>query len=175
MKSQSRKQPFVHEMLESPWLRKQVETHLVFGPISRSLPFGWILLFIFALYFLTSFSRHLSAPRIAEGISMLFLVLFVAVLFFKMPKYHQAALGWCIIKAVLALVSFIFLIVGGLIGFLRGQPDAIHLTLLSLIWFPSLEFIPKLVENQKFITIGRIALSIPIAYLGYLTGNWFWR
>jgi hypothetical protein len=164
---------YMFEMLESPWLRRQVETHLIFGPLSRSLSFGWILLFIFGIYFLTTFLGHLSAVDIAEGITRLFFVL-IALFFLKMPRYHQAALGWCIIKSVLALVSFIMLIVGGLIGFLRGQPDAMHLTLLSLIWFPSLEFIPKLVENQKFITIGRIPLSIPIAYFGYLTGNWFW-
>jgi hypothetical protein len=174
MKSQFSKKPFVYEMLESPWLRKQVETHLIFGPLSKSLSFGWIFLFIIVVYFLTNFSGRLSAPKIAEGISTLFVVVFAAVLFFKMPRYHQAALGWCIIKFVLALVSFILLIIGGLIGFLRGQPDAVHLTLLSLIWFPSLEFIPKLAENQKFITAGRIALTIPIAYLGYLSGDWFW-
>jgi len=164
---------YMIEMLESPWLRRQVETHLIFGPLSRSLSFGWILLFIFGTYFLTTFLGHLSAVDIAEGITRLFFVL-IALFFLKMPRYHQAALGWCIIKSVLALVSFIMLIVGGLIGFLRGQPDATHLTLLSLIWFPSLEFIPKLVENQKFITMARIVLSIPIAYFGYLTGNWFW-
>lgn len=162
-------------MLESPWLRKQVETHFIFGPLSKSLSFGWILLFIFVMYFLTNFSGRLSAAKIAEGISMLFLVVWLALFFFKMPRYHQAALGWCIIKTVLALVSFILLIVGGLIGFLRGQPDAIHLTLLSVIWFPSLEFLPKLIEEQKYITMGRIAFSVPIAYFGYLTDNWFWR
>ena len=162
------------EILESPWLHQQVGTHLIFGPLSRSLSFGWILLFIFSIYFLTTFLGQLSAVNMAEGITRLFFVL-IAFFFLKMSKYHQAALGWCIIKPVLALVSFIMFIVGGLIGFLRGQPDAVHLTLLSLIWFPSLEFVPRLVENQKFITIGRIALSIPIAYFGYLTGNWFWH
>ena len=170
----SKPNTYLLEILESPWLRQQVETHLVFGPLSRFLSFAWILPFIFVIYFLTAFPGQLSAANIAESVTILFLVVLAAIFFSKLPKYHQAALGWCVIKTVLALLSFILLIVGGLIGFLRGQPDAMHLTLLSLIWFPSLEFIPKLIKNQKFITIGRIALSIPIAYFGYLTGNWFW-
>ena len=164
---------YTFEILESPWVRQQVGTHLIFGPLSRSLSFGWIWLLISGIYFLTSFLGQLSAVTVTEAITRLFFVL-LAFFFLKMPRYHQAALGWCTVKAVLALGSFIMFICGGLVGFLSGQPDAVHLTLLSLIWFPSLEFIPRLVENQKLITVGRIALSIPIAYFGYLTGNWFW-
>jgi hypothetical protein len=158
-------------MFETPWLRRQVQSHLVFGPLSKYLAVGWVMLFIAAALFIKSLLAPLSAIRITENIDKLFFIL-VAVLLLRMPKYHQAALGWCVIKITLGLLAFLMLLVGGLIGFFRGQPDAIHLTLLALVWFPSLEFIPKLTDNQKFITIGRILLTLPIAYLGYQTGNW---
>ncbi len=68
-------------MLESPWLRQQVGTHLIFGPLSRSLSFGWILLFVFVIYFLTTFSAQLSAAQIAEGVTILFLLVLAAIFF----------------------------------------------------------------------------------------------
>jgi hypothetical protein len=89
-----------------------------------------------------------------------------------MSNYRQAAIGWCLIKILGGIVAFIMLIAGGLVGFFRNQPDAIHLSLLAIIWLPFLEFIPKLTEKQKYITTARIILTLPVAYLGYQTGNW---
>jgi hypothetical protein len=89
-----------------------------------------------------------------------------------MPKYRQAAIGWFATKTTLAITSFIALIVGGLAGFARGQSDAIHVTVLALVWLPSIEFIPSLVEHQRFITIGRALLSVPLLLLGSRAGGW---
>lgn len=100
------------------------------------------------------------------------LLLFFLRFILRMPRYRQAALGWCIVKVTVAMASFLILLAGGVVGFFRGQPDAIHLTLLALIWFPSVEFMPSLVDGQRFITIGRIVVSIPIVVLGSRAGNW---
>ncbi len=158
-------------MLESPWLRRHVETHLIFGPLSRSFPFGWILITLFSINVILRFLSNSSAEKIGGGIEGLFFV-FVSLVFLKMSTYRQAALGLCVIKIVGGLVSFILLIAGGLVGLFRNQPDAIYLTLLALIWFPSLEFIPNLTEKQKYITMARIIATLPVAYLGYQTGYW---
>jgi hypothetical protein len=89
-----------------------------------------------------------------------------------MSRYRQAALGWWVTKASIAIVAFLFFLVGGLVGFFRGQPEAIHFTLLALIWFPGLEFIPSLVQHQRFITAARIILSVPSVVLTLQYGTW---
>lgn len=161
-------------LLEAAWLRHQVQTHLVFGPLSRRLSFGWVWLAVALLYGLSIFSAR-SWPVAVERAFVTALLVFLCRFYVqRMPRYRQAALGWWITKAVLALVSFLTLLIGGLVGFFRGQPDAAHLTLLALIWFPSLEFVPSLINHQRFITIGRILLSVPIAYLGAQAGRWTW-
>ncbi len=158
-------------MLDSLWLRRHVESHLIFGPISQVFPFGWFFIAVFALNFLFSMLSNSNAEKIIGVVQGLFFV-FVSPILLKMSNYRQDAVGWCVIKIVGGLVSFIVLIAGGFVGFFRNQPDAIHLTLLAIIWFPSVEFIPKLIQKQKYISMGRIILTIPVAYLGYQTGNW---
>lgn len=36
---------------------------------------------------------------------------------------------------------------------------------LGLIWFPSIEFISVLTKKQKWITIGRLVLSVPLVLM----------
>jgi len=37
-------------MLDAPWLKKQIETHLVFGFCSRQVPFALLFIFACVLY-----------------------------------------------------------------------------------------------------------------------------
>jgi hypothetical protein len=159
-------------MFEGPWLRRQVQSHLIFGPLSQHVAFGWIMLFVCTAVLVKSLWGAFSLINLAQSINILFFV-GISLFLLRLPKYHQAAIGWCAIKITLGILSFCMLLAGGLIGFFRGQPDAIHLTLLALIWFPGPEFIPKFIDRQKYITISRIFLTIPVAYFGYQTGNWY--
>jgi hypothetical protein len=159
-------------MLEVPWLKKQIETHIFFGFCARSLPLAllWLVICVLAVLYVL-FSGELGLRAIAENIQYLFFIV-VGVLLLKLSKYHQAAIGWWAVKASSFFLCLAFLVVGGLVGFFRGNPDAIHMTLLGLVWFPGPEFISKITEQQKYLTIGRIIITIPIAILGYQTGNW---
>jgi hypothetical protein len=150
-------------MLETPWLKKHVETHLLFGFFARSFPFALIYLLICGIAFFVG--------NMFGCFDFLFSII-VGFFLLRLPKYHQAAIGWGVIKVTSFFVCFIMLTVGGLVGFFRGNPDAIHLTLLGLVWFPGPEFISTITEKQKYLTIGRILITIPIAILGYQTGNW---
>lgn len=161
-------------MLDTPWLRRQVEAHLIFGPLTKSFSFGWLLIIAFAINFFALFGTKLSLYHIIEGMQRLFFIL-LSVMLLKLGRYHQAALGWCVTKFTIGVFAFLMLIAGGLVGFFRHQSDAIHFTLLALIWFPGLEFLPKFTSKQRFITIARLILTIPVAYWGYKTGNWYWK
>jgi hypothetical protein len=79
------------------------------------------------------------------------------------------------VKIALGLFSFVSFFVGGFIGFVRGQPDAIHHTLLALIWVPGVEFAPRLVPYQRFISIGRLLVTLPVVVLGGRAGGWAWQ
>jgi hypothetical protein len=43
-----------------------------------------------------------------------------------------------------------------------------------LIWIPGLEFVPKITPQQRYLTLARIALSLPCIYFGVESGNWHW-
>lgn len=160
------------QMLETEWIRKHVENHLVLGFCVEKFPFGILFIIIIVAPLLVSVS--LQGQFIEQLWSNLDKLFFLLVGFYLLafPRYHQAAIGWSIVKFTGFTLCFIMLIAGGLVGFFRNQPDAIHLTLLAILWFPGIEFIPRYTTKQKYITIGRLILTLPIAYLGYRTGNW---
>jgi hypothetical protein len=161
------------EMLDGPWLRRQVETHLIFGPFSRHFGFCWIVVFLCAANLIRSTLMPLNGVRVAEIVDQAF-ILAILLLLLKMSVYRQAAVAWCVFKFTLAICCFAALIAGGLVGFFRQSPDAVHMTALSLLWFPVWEFLPRLKEKQKFITAFRILITPVIAYFGYQTGMWHW-
>jgi hypothetical protein len=174
-------------IFEAPWLKRQVETHLVFGFCARRFPFAIFFLIVYAGSFLykvihfggigpwmnqVGYYFHRAPIDGFLSIYTNIIMIVISLLLLKLPKYHQAAIGWWITNAFLALICFIMLVVGGLVGFFRGAPDAVYVTMISVVWFPSIEFIKKLTDKQKFITLGRLLISLPILLLWYRTGTW---
>jgi hypothetical protein len=43
------------------------------------------------------------------------------------------------------------------------------------VWFPGPEFAPNIGKRQRFLTLARIAVSVPLIYLGSQAGSWTWR
>jgi hypothetical protein len=145
-------------MLEAPWLKKQVETHLFFGYCARRFPFAMVPLLAYASAFLykiihfgglgawinqVGYYFHKSPFDGLLSVYTNVVMIIISVLFLKLPKYHQAAIGWWIMNASLAIICFVMLVTGGLVGFFRGSPDAVYVAMFSLVWFPSIEFIKK--------------------------------
>lgn len=164
--------------LESPWLHRQVEGHLVFGFFARRLALGRALGVLLVLGLVTGFAEAALAGSwlvlLGRAVSGALLLLLFWPLS-RMSRYRQAAIGWWSVKIAIGLCSFVMFFVGGVIGFVRGQPDAIHLTLLALIWAPSVEFIPSLVAYQRVISVGRMLVSVPVVILGSRAGAWTWH
>lgn len=158
--------------VETPWLKNHIEGHLIFGPLSKWFPFGWILSAVFTVNFIwaMAIAERSIFLNLLSNLDKLFFII-VTIYLLKTSKYHQAAIGWCVTKTIGGLLAFMMLLVGGIIGKLRGQPDAAYVALLALIWIPGLEFIPRFVEKQKVITLTRIVLSLPIIYLLYQIQN----
>ena len=162
--------------IEYDFTISQVESHLIFGPISRHIPF-WYLLFAFYIAFLVDVlfshsSIFAGTPvELFEKINSIFVVTlglwFIIYKFRKQTLRQQAILGWVITKITLGVVAFIFMVMGP-INMLRGDKEGAYILLLGIIWFPALEFIPPIVSYQKFITLIRIFLSIPCIYFIYL-------
>ena len=160
-------------MLEAPWLKKQIETHLVFGLCSRKVPLGLLFIAICVMYiFHDVFTSKESFVKQLWNDSEYLVFIIGGIYMLKIPKYHQAALGWWTTKGSLVLICMAGIVNYGLVGFFRGSPDAMHVTLMAVIWFPSLEFIPSLTEKQKYLTIARIVVSIPLLILWHRTGTW---
>ena len=158
-------------MLDGPWLRRQVEGHLIFGPFSRHFGFGWIIIAAFTLNVVTSLRASLNATEIVQILEKVFF-LAASLIFLKVSVYRQAALCWCFTKFMLAVICFIMLLAGGLVGFFQHKPDAIHAVLISLIWFPSIELIPSLQQKQKINTLTRLFVTPMVLYFWHQTGTW---
>lgn len=158
-------------MLDGPWLRRQVEEHLVFGPFSRHFGFGWIINAAFALNVISSLQAALTTTEIIQLLEKIFL-LAMSLMFLKVSRYRQAAIGWWLTNIMLVFLSFSMLLAGGLVGFFQQKPDAIHAVLISFIWFPSIEFIPSLQRKQKMITLARLLVTPIVLYFWHQTGTW---
>jgi hypothetical protein len=135
------------------------------------LPFAWVVAFGTASAVVLALSRGHTLQAIELALCIPLCLFFLR----RMSKYRQAALGWWISKATAAFWSFLLLIVGGLVGFFRGQPDAIYFTALALVWFPGPEFASHIGKRQRFLTLARIVVSVPLIYFVSQTGNWTWR
>ena len=171
----SRKGINASQFLDFPWLRRQIETHLVFGPVSRYVPLGWLILAISLASLLRGFFAvdKSFATYISSLIDKLIFII-VPIIMSKMTRYNQAALGWIAVKFTLTLCSFLMIIVAFPVSYNRNQTDAIPNLLLGFIWFPWIEFIPKITLHQKHVTLGRVVLSIPAIYFGVKSGYWHW-
>ena len=159
--------------LETAFTIRQVESHLVFGPISRHVPCAYIAL-VGAIISLVVGFFAVNQP-IGQYIGAIFdklVFLVVPLLMLRMTYRQQAILGWIAVKFALGIAAFMFATIGAGVSFQRGQADAWPNLFLGLIWIPGVEFIPKVTPHQRYVTLARIALSIPCIYFGVQSGNW---
>lgn len=163
----------VLEMLESTWLRNQVENHLILGPLSKGgiALWGVVLGVAIVIELLLKGLPNLSGANFSQLFNIFYTAIIIYILY-KMPSYHRAATLWLVTKFTLFIITLAMLIAGGLVGFFSGKPDAIHITILALIWIPGIEFFEKFSQKQKLITVIKILVSIPIVFLWYKTGTW---
>ncbi len=157
--------------LETPWTIRHTEGHLILGPISKKLPFAWIIFFITLISVIDQINNQ-SRDLIFYCLAVIGLL---SPYFLRKTTYRQQAiLGWILTKVTIGLLAFIMVLIGP-IKLLQGEQDALPLLFLGLIWFPTIEFIPTITKWQKQITAGRLLLSIPCVYFGVMSGNWYWR
>lgn len=152
-------QDFITQM-DNPWLRNQVETHLFFGNYKRK----YIYLLLVAIYIIIFF--ELFAPNHAiysldtfTGKGFVFVIAVLISIFYQ--KYEIAAFFLSVIKVCL-LFCFFIVFLCRIINTLRGEPYAYLLSVMGFVWLPSLEFINKVTPYQKYITLFRVAVTLPI-------------
>jgi hypothetical protein len=161
---------------DNPRIRRLVENHLVFGPISKYFDVGWMLIplgmvgLVCALLFPPKFilakimSWYLPVMSVVAGIFVLH----------KPNRYEHAFYGWIGTKGGMGICALMFIVVGAPVSALRGKSDALPNLLLGLIWLPWLEFLPTLERKQKLITICRLIASVPVVYMGCQSRHWHW-
>ena len=163
--------------LETPGLVRQVETHLIFGPLSRHFPLGYIALACTAIFLAVALvTPHQSrADFVMITAQVLMFSVFVVFLVLRMTLRQQAILGFIAVKLTQGIMAFMMITIGSAVSFQRHQPDAWPNLFLGLVWLPSIEFLPRVTPHQKYVTVARILLSIPFVYLGVRSGYWHWN
>jgi hypothetical protein len=161
--------------LETPLTIRQVESHLMFGPLSRHFPCAFLALAGGILSLIAGFyATH--SPLVQYLGSIIDKLVFFAVpwLMFRMTYRQQAIVGWLAVKLAFGVTAIILAASGAAASFRGGQADAWPKLLLGLIWIPGIEFIPKIAPHQRYVTLARMALSIPCIYFGINGGGWHW-
>ena len=161
-------------LIETPFTIRKVETHLIFGPIAKRVPFKYLVLCGGILYFIIGLcATHKPVGRYIVGCLDKLLPLLILPLLFRITKRQQAIIGWMGVKSGLGLGAVILATAAG-ISFQRHYADAWANLFLGLIWIPGIEFIPRITPHQRYVTLARLALSIPCIYCGVSSGNWRW-
>jgi len=153
---------------ETPFTIHHVESHLIFGPLSRHFPVAYLALLFGVLKLANDFFNTAPiAQRVGGAIEDFFLwVGLLPLILSRMTRGQQAIIAWGVTKFTLGFIAFLMMTVGAGISYQHGQPrDAIVFFLLGLIWLPSLEFIPRLTPHQKYITLARLVLSVPLVIM----------
>jgi hypothetical protein len=161
---------------ETPFTVRHVESHLVFGPLSRHFPVAYLVAVGGILKGINDFTnRHAPLGQRVGGAleDLLVWAGVIPLLLLRLTRRQQAILLWGTTKFALGFAAFIMMTVGTGTNYQSGHPrDALVFFFLGLIWLPSLEFIPRLTPHQKYITLARLALSIPLVIIGIRGGNW---
>jgi hypothetical protein len=160
---------------EFPRLRQQVETHLVFGFFSKYLGLGWLIIIAGALILLSGFLNIKAGGfKLVDSLQTGIILLFCGIYSVKkMTRYHQAMGGWISVKIAMSIAAFLCMTVGSVVSLANKQSDALANFFLGLIWLPGIEFIPRIAPFQKWVTVSRLLLSIPVIYMGIQNG-WKW-
>ncbi len=141
---------------ETFWTIQQTETHLVFGPLSRHFPFGYIMAattVAVAAWMLHTRSRDLLQlvwPAVAAAFVL------------RLTRRQQAIFGWIVTKALFGLLAVIAVIIVFPMTLSQHQADAWSILTLGLIWFPLLGAFPKITPYQKYFTLVRLTVSVPV-------------
>ena len=164
------------EKLETPLTIRHVETHLFFGPLSRHLSLGFLVLAGGLIHLIWTLLSPPEVPRgqyIGDTIGILLSeILFIPFFLLQITRRQQAIIGWGVMNLTFGFAFFIMTAVGGFGGLAQGHHDALPLLFLGLLWIPSVEFIPKVTPHQKYVTVARLLLSIPCIYVGMKSGEW---
>lgn len=139
---------------DTPWTSYQTETHLVFGPLSRHLPFAYVMAVAVGLLLLDAIINK--STELLPCIALVYPVNFL----FRLPLRRQAIVGWIFTKCFFGLVSAVFVLVIAPMRFSEHGRDAWLLLCLGLIWLPHLEFIRVITPYQRFLTAARVAATV---------------
>jgi hypothetical protein len=177
MPKTSREREHPAAKLETPFTIQQVETHLIFGPFSRHLPFGYVILAggIISLVWTLFYRRVPLGQQIGEIIGIVIVIVWLPLVFLRMTRRQQAIAGWAGVKFGLGFAAFMMMAIGGFGGFAQGHRDALPDLFLGLIWIPGVEFIPEIAPHQKYVTVARLLFSLPCVYFGVNSGEWHWN
>jgi len=143
-----------------PYIRRHVEGHLVFGPLSRGDPVRPVVASIIVAGFVAGYGfwegeGFLVYAREAWGP---FAGMLAATAFLKGGSYERAAPFWLGFKASMGCLALFFAGLMAPILFLQGKDDAWAALFLGLVWLPGVEFIPWVLPRQKYVTAARILL-----------------
>jgi hypothetical protein len=141
---------------ETPWTIRQTESHLVFGPLSRHLPFAYVYAILAGG--LTIYSAATGSRNVVRDVYA-----FVPLAFLlPLNRRQQAIFGWIVTKWLFSTIAVMFAIMGIPLAASKHQPEGWPLFILGLIWFPLLSAFPSLTEKQKYVTLARALFSIPV-------------
>lgn len=157
---------FFSDAFHSPWLEKQVESHLFLGNYRHRIIYvGLIYFFILVWGLLGYFFLNYPFTNIFEGPGNSGYLVIIFLVPLTKYNYARSVYCWVIVKCFFVAITFLFTLLGFIGSVFMGSKIGLYQLILGLIWFPSLELLPNLTEKQRFITLFRLIFSIPMIHL----------
>ncbi|MEP6955287.1 MAG: hypothetical protein ABI883_00555 [Chthoniobacterales bacterium] len=141
---------------ETRWTIRQTESHLVFGPLSRHLPFAYVYGALAGSVLIYLAATH------SKDLLHTFLALIPIPFLLRLTRRQQAIFGWVVTKWFFSTLAVMFAIMGIPLAASLHQPEGWPLFILGLLWFPVLSAFPSFTERQSYLTLARALLSIPV-------------
>ncbi len=148
----------LHALLEAPWLARQVETHLVFSLLERwAYRSTWYALALITLIPLSTSGYQEEEWWVWVTLAVLFL------LASALETRHAVAILFLVTKLLLAFGCGLAF-VGSFFGVLAGDVTAAWVMALAVTWAPVPEFLPRVTPHQRWLTLGRLAVTPFLAF-----------
>lgn len=154
------------QMLDTPWMRKHVENHIIVGLIAKQQPVWWpIALFITFLAINSLLHFEEDRSYVCYIINLPTIVVAVYLIVFSIySNFYFAAILWFSGKGAFGIVSLAFFFMC-LIHLLSGDVFGWIGIPLLLLFFPCLEFLPNMVKYQKVLSILRLLFFLIIVVI----------
>jgi hypothetical protein len=149
--------------LETPFRVRQVEAHLIFGFCARHLPIILIAASVLTVAYVGLLIwAGINGEHLGTGAGTAGLAGAGIATLCRASYRQQAIMAWLATKLILAIICLNLIPIALCLWLAQDRLVWRSVFFLSLVWLPGPEFSSRLVSVQRYLTLARLVLSVPL-------------